>query len=707
MIFKCKICAGDLAFKTGDKIATCEYCGVRQTLPQIEKNEKTAVLYERANGYRITSEFDKAANIYNQIIVENPLDGEAYWNLALCNYGVIYVSDPKTGEYIPTCNRTHYLSILNDQNYKSAIKNATAEQCVIYEKDARYIDDVQKSIVSIAKREKPFDIFICYKETMPDGKRTRDSIKAQELYDKLTNQGYKVFFSRITLESKIGTEYEPYIYAALASSKVMLHITSSRENSDAVWVRNEWSRYISFATKDTAKTLIPIYFDIDKQDLPDEFLHISAHDMKEEGFEQELIRGIKKMIPTPVMKLQRKKKRNKILRWVSTGLAACLIAGTVYTIPRVKEYNKTNEEYKAAMQFYYDKNYPEATWAFEAMGAFKDSKDMKDKSEKSWRRSLATIALNGVLGPEVLGSYYITANGTVDTFIYDSGHAHKGIDITKHGKIVSIGEAEKLYALHEDGYVDNAIENNKLKDDSEWHNIVQISPIFSTTNVALRADGKILFGNTDADEYVDDSWLKETSSWNNIIAFDCVVDRDLGGKASSAILIGIKADGTLCVATNKDENRISPALDVNFVKNSVSQFNNVVSLWSILIPNSSMTFMTLDIIALTKDKKLQMYIDGKFSELDAKDISGFYLSTEFKDYEQTILYSSLVYLLKANGDFTDYKKNKTILTDIVYIKEGVFVSRTGSIYAWKYLESKPILTEGKTRVFDEWTERLK
>lgn len=31
MIFKCKICGGDLNIERGQSIVECEYCGVRQT----------------------------------------------------------------------------------------------------------------------------------------------------------------------------------------------------------------------------------------------------------------------------------------------------------------------------------------------------------------------------------------------------------------------------------------------------------------------------------------------------------------------------------------------------------------------------------------------------------------------------------------------------------------------------------------------------
>ena len=82
-------------------------------------------------------------------------------------------------------------------------------------------------------------MFICYKETDDSGSRTKDSTLAQDIYYQLTNEGYKVFFSRITLEDKLGQQYEPYIFAALNSAKVMLVIGTKAEYFNAVWVKNE------------------------------------------------------------------------------------------------------------------------------------------------------------------------------------------------------------------------------------------------------------------------------------------------------------------------------------------------------------------------------------------------------------------------------------------------------------------------------------
>lgn len=55
-------------------------------------------------------------------------------------------------------------------------------------------------------------MFICYKETDASGRRTPDSVLANDLYHQLTQEGFKVFFARITLEDKLGTAYEPYIF---------------------------------------------------------------------------------------------------------------------------------------------------------------------------------------------------------------------------------------------------------------------------------------------------------------------------------------------------------------------------------------------------------------------------------------------------------------------------------------------------------------
>lgn len=306
VFFKCKMCGGTVEFEQGATVGVCDSCGTKQTLPRLD-DDKKANLYDRANHFRRNNEYDKAMGIYEQILAEDNTDAEAYWSLVLCRYGIEYVEDPATHKRVPTVNRAQYMSVSADEDYKSALKYADAYQRAIYEQEAKTIDEIQKGILEISSKEEPFDIFISYKETDESGRRTPDSVLANDLYHQLTNEGFKVFFSRITLEDKLGTAYEPYIFSALNSAKVMVVIGTKPEYFNAVWVKNEWSRYLALVKKsDGKKMIIPAYRDMDPYDLPEEFSHLQAQDMSKLGFMQDLIRGIKKIVqadePKPVVK---------------------------------------------------------------------------------------------------------------------------------------------------------------------------------------------------------------------------------------------------------------------------------------------------------------------------------------------------------------------------------------------------------------------
>ena len=295
-VFKCKMCGGTIEFNQGDTVGVCDSCGTKQSLPVGLDDEKRANLYDRANHFRRNNEYDKAMSIYEQILNEDSKDAEAYWSIILCRYGIEYVEDPTTHTRVPTVNRVQFSSVVSDKDYKSALKYGTVEQKEIYKAEARKIDKIQKGILEISSKEEPFDIFICYKETDNSGRRTPDSVLANDLYHQLTQEGYKVFFSRITLEDKLGQEYEPYIFAALNSAKVMVVLGTKPEYFNAVWVRNEWSRYLTLIKNGEKKMLIPAYKDMDPYDLPEEFSHLQAQDMSKLGFMQDLIRGINKII---------------------------------------------------------------------------------------------------------------------------------------------------------------------------------------------------------------------------------------------------------------------------------------------------------------------------------------------------------------------------------------------------------------------------
>ena len=294
-IFKCKMCGGTIEFKPGDTVGVCDSCGTKQTLPTTN-DEIITNLHNRANTLRLKCEFDKAEEIYNKILEKNPDDAEAHWGIILCKYGIEYVEDPQTYNRVPTCHRTSFDAILADEDYKAALANGDGAQRELYEEEAKKIDRIQRDILSIVHNEKPFDVFICYKETDENGNRTQDSVIANDIYHQLTQEGFKVFYAAITLEDKVGQEYEPYIFAALNSAKVMLVVGSKPEYFTAVWVKNEWSRFLKLIKTDRSKLLIPCYRNMDAYELPEEFAHLQAQDMSKIGFINDLVRGIRKVV---------------------------------------------------------------------------------------------------------------------------------------------------------------------------------------------------------------------------------------------------------------------------------------------------------------------------------------------------------------------------------------------------------------------------
>lgn len=294
-IIKCKMCGGDIDIAADKTFGTCEYCGSAMTLPKVD-DEQRAAAFNRGNHFRRTGEFDKALAVYEHIVMEDNTDAEAHWCCALCRFGIEYVEDPVSYEWIPTCHRASFDNFLEDVDYLAALEYSDGVTKRQYQKDAAKIAEVQKGILATSQNEEPFDVFICYKESVESGERTVDSTLAQDIYYQLTEEGYRVFFSRITLEDKVGTEYEPYIFAALNSAKVMICIGTKEEYYNSVWVKNEWSRFLALMKKDRSRLLIPCYRDMDPYDMPESLSVLQSYDMSKIGFIQDLIRGIKKVL---------------------------------------------------------------------------------------------------------------------------------------------------------------------------------------------------------------------------------------------------------------------------------------------------------------------------------------------------------------------------------------------------------------------------
>ena len=265
----CQSCGGVLNVKSS--VCVCEYCGVTNII--CGETGKYIDALNRANKLRQQCEFDRAFEIYEDILEENPPFADILWSETLCDYGIEYVEDPISHKYLPTLHRIKDESILVSPYYLEALELCDEEQKKKITAAAEEIYKIQADYLNIASNEKPYDVFICYKET-DNGKRTKDSEVGMKLYERLKAMGYKVFFSRVTLKDKLGIEFEPYIFAALKSSPVMVVIGTKPEYFEATWVKNEWSRFLRLKEKDSSKQIFFACDDI--EDLPKAFARKQA-----------------------------------------------------------------------------------------------------------------------------------------------------------------------------------------------------------------------------------------------------------------------------------------------------------------------------------------------------------------------------------------------------------------------------------------------
>ncbi|MBE6801694.1 MAG: TIR domain-containing protein [Ruminococcaceae bacterium] len=293
-LFKCKTCAGNILPNADGYTGVCEYCGTVQTLPK-DKDEKIGQILNRANDFRLSCDYDRAIFEYEKVLELDETEPEAHWGIFLSRYGVEYVKDTMTLAYNPTLHRISSVSVYDDVDYQATLKYASLSAAEQYKADAEHIELVMKELLLLSANQEPYDIFLSYKE-LDDvtRQRTDDSYLAHDLYNELTAQGYKVFFAP---KSLIGVAlYEPNIYSAIISSKVMIVLGTKSEYLEGVWVKNEWSRFAEAIENGEDKVLIPVFKNMEASQFPNRIAKYQAYNMASMTFLPSLFDAIAKLI---------------------------------------------------------------------------------------------------------------------------------------------------------------------------------------------------------------------------------------------------------------------------------------------------------------------------------------------------------------------------------------------------------------------------
>ena len=279
-----------------DGRGTCKYCG-NEIFPTNEKiDAKAASCLNNIAQLRDEGLFDEALKYITIELNSGNKSSEVYFQQLLATFGVRYVDD--NGEKVPTISRLSPYDIKQHPSYQLAIDAAKTEfedgeaAAKQIEIDVNKIDEIRRKTLAASQNIEPFDVFICFKHksALDVTSDTADCGVASAIYEKLTEEyGYKVFFSKETL--KAGDDYEPVIFRALSTAKVMLVISATKpfKQSDGTfinypespWVKNEWSRYLGImkAEKEQGvqnKHIAAVLYGVSPDELPSELQKYQA-----------------------------------------------------------------------------------------------------------------------------------------------------------------------------------------------------------------------------------------------------------------------------------------------------------------------------------------------------------------------------------------------------------------------------------------------
>ena len=147
---QCKLCGRPISLSAQGGFGTCPHCGSAVTLPMRGDQERLDQL-DRINTLRRSGDYDAALAACREPAETDPDDPELLWYRALCRFGVRYLEDQRTMEFLPVCSRgTGRFS--DDPDVQAALQLSTGIVQRTYRREALRIDEAQPQAAVFAQR---------------------------------------------------------------------------------------------------------------------------------------------------------------------------------------------------------------------------------------------------------------------------------------------------------------------------------------------------------------------------------------------------------------------------------------------------------------------------------------------------------------------------------------------------------------------------
>lgn len=248
--------------------------------------------------------------------------------------------------------------------------------CLICGGILKYIDGLyvcescgaKQSVASIFEKT---EVFICYIENDNQGRRSKDSVIAQDLYNQLEIAKINTFYQRISAADLMGTEFENACTKARNEAKIVIIVGSSIDSFEKLLEQ--------YKDSFNSKKILPVYSEIDAYDLPKEYRNLQALNYDNIGASNDLIKAVlyelrrenEVDIISEAEITKQKKKRNILL---SSAISAILIMSVVIYMVFGTPYILKSKKYTYAEKLAESGKYIDAIELYSSLDNYEDSK---------------------------------------------------------------------------------------------------------------------------------------------------------------------------------------------------------------------------------------------------------------------------------------------------------------------------------------------
>lgn len=216
-------------------------------------------------------------------------------------------------------------------------------------------------------------VFIAYIENNESGRRTKDSIIAQGIYNRLENIQINTFYERISTSELTDKDYLTASQLAFDSADIVILFGTNKEYFNLLLEK--------YGNSFNNKKILPVYSDMEAYDLPADLNSLQALNYNTIGAEVSLIKNILKITGkeneynfNKLTSASTNKKKLISLSVITAGIAVILIVSLylIFGTPYVLK----SKKYNYAVNLIKNNNYIKAIDVLSGLGDYNNSSDL-------------------------------------------------------------------------------------------------------------------------------------------------------------------------------------------------------------------------------------------------------------------------------------------------------------------------------------------